>query len=222
MKQKLDVDVYFDFICPWCLIGKRQLERALQEVIADYPSVEVRAQWHGVQLLKDLPEGGVDFSAFYENRLGSKLAVRARQRQVESAAAASGVKVDLGRLKVMPNTAAAHWLYLRSKNLGTPAQHNSLLEMLFSAHFDQAKSLGDLNVLREIAETSGYLSSDIKRLLKSAPPYFPDSQIGVSSGGVPLFIFNGGVRKYGAASVESLRDSIDRALALPDLDVCHE
>ena len=47
----LSIEVYFDFICPWCLIGKRQLDQALAQLRVAQPEVQVAVSWRGVQLL---------------------------------------------------------------------------------------------------------------------------------------------------------------------------
>ena len=50
----LSIEVYFDFICPWCLIGKRQLDQALAQLRVAQPEVQVAVSWRGVQLLPAL------------------------------------------------------------------------------------------------------------------------------------------------------------------------
>lgn len=51
MSGRLRIDVFFDFICPWCLIGKRQLEHAQDLLRIQQAGVEITTVWHGVQLL---------------------------------------------------------------------------------------------------------------------------------------------------------------------------
>ena len=76
MSRTLHVEVYFDLICPWCLIGKRQLDDALARWHTEHPQHPVQLNWHGVQLVQGLPPGGLDFVAFYERRLGGPEAAR--------------------------------------------------------------------------------------------------------------------------------------------------
>src|SRR5215471_1159588 len=98
MTNNLDIDVFFDLICPWCLIGKHQLRRALAQLAETDPDVRVRVQWHSVQLISDVPEHGLPFAEFYEHRLGNKEAVHARQMQVNVAAAQAGAAIDFSRI----------------------------------------------------------------------------------------------------------------------------
>lgn len=44
-RRSIQVDVYFDLICPWCLIGKRQLERAIDLIALGYPDIDVSVAW---------------------------------------------------------------------------------------------------------------------------------------------------------------------------------
>ena len=118
MSGRLRIDVFFDFICPWCLIGKRQLERALELLHSQQPEVLVTTVWHGVQLLPHLPVQGEPFAEFYLNRLGSAEAVAMRQAQVRQAAQAVGVAIDLSRIATMPNTADAHRLLAHANTSG--------------------------------------------------------------------------------------------------------
>ncbi|SAL86649.1 DSBA oxidoreductase [Caballeronia arvi] len=77
----LTVDVHFDFVCPWCLIGKRNLDAAIRRLGSLRPDVSVEVRCHPHQLLPDIPAGGVPYQAFYVNRLGSAKAVDARRAQ---------------------------------------------------------------------------------------------------------------------------------------------
>ena len=87
MTHKLDIDFHLDLVCPWCLIGKRQLERALAVFTSVPGNPPVQVHWRSVQLFPDLPVEGVDFEAFYRQRLGS----------VEANQASPVCGVDAGR-----------------------------------------------------------------------------------------------------------------------------
>ena len=106
----VQVDVYFDLICPWCLIGKRQLDAALARWRAEHAGADVHVRWHSVRLIDGVPPEGWDFAAFYERRLGSPEAVQARQAQVRAAARQAGAEIDFSRIRVFPDTGPAHQL----------------------------------------------------------------------------------------------------------------
>ena len=155
MSGRLRIDVFFDFICPWCLIGKRQLEHAQVQFRSRHPGVQITTEWHGVQLLPQLPAQGEPFADFYRKRLGNAEAVAMRQAQVQQAAAAVGLAIDLSRIATMPNTADAHRLFERASELGNVAQREILLERLFAAYFRKGEDLGCRETLLAIARSCG-------------------------------------------------------------------
>ncbi|MCY1335287.1 DSBA-like thioredoxin domain protein [compost metagenome] len=213
MNRTLRIEVYFDFICPWCLIGKRQLERALARLHASQPEAAVELDWGGVQLLPDVPAVGLPFAEFYRQRLGSAEAVRLRQAQVQQAAAAAGEALDLAGIRTMPNTADAHRLFERAAALGRPAQRDALLERLFAAYFHHGEDLGDCDTLLAIAEASGFARSTVESCLLGDSSPYQGRYSGAGGLGVPYFVFDGCFALAGAQSDDVLLGAMRRALA---------
>jgi len=212
VSRTLHIDVFFDFICPWCLIGKRQLERALAQLHASQPDVEVELAWHGVQLLPHIPEQGEPFAEFYLNRLGSAEAVRLRQAQVEQAAAAAGLEIALAGIATMPNTADAHRLLQRASAVAEPARQDALLERMFAAYFQNGEDLGDRATLLAIAESCGVESSAVADCLRGDGSPFV-SLVNAAAGGVPHFILDRRKAVSGAQPAEVLLAAMHEALA---------
>ncbi len=210
MSRILSIDVFFDFICPWCLIGKRQLQVALLKLQESHPDVEVVLTWRGVQLLPHIPVEGVPFDAFYQQRLGSPDAVRMRQAQVRQAAHAVGVDIDFSKIKLMPNTAKAHQLLAMAVQVGTAAQIDQLLERLFSAYFHLSADLGDSENLLKIAQSCGFAADDINNASGQLDQPFDSANTG--SNGVPYFIFNQRLAVAGAHPAETLYTAMLEAL----------
>jgi len=213
MSQCLRIDAFFDFICPWCLIGKRQLDNALAQLQLARPELAVQLHWHGVQLLPQLPVAGVPFAEFYLDRLGSESAVRQRQAQVQQAAAAAGVRIDLSDILRMPNTADAHRLLERASQLGSATQRDALLERLFSAYFQHGGDLGDRATLLSIAADCGFVPGEVQDSLRGDGRAFVGAAASLGTSGVPYFVFNQRVAVSGAQSVEVLLNSMLKALA---------
>ena len=211
MSRTLNMDVFFDFICPWCLIGKRQLQVALHKLQESHPDVEVVLTWRGVQLLPHIPAEGVPFDAFYQQRLGSPEAVRMRQAQVRQAAQAVGVDIDFSQIKLMPNTAKAHQLLAMAIQFGTVAQIDQLLERLFSAYFHLSEDLGNSENLLKIAQSCGFSPDDINNTSGQLDQAFDSADTG--SNGVPYFIFNQRLTVAGAHPAETLYTAMLEALA---------
>lgn len=211
MSARLQIDVFFDFICPWCLIGKRQLERARALLLSQQPEVQVIVQWHGVQLLPHMPVGGQPFAEFYSHRLGSAEAVSQRQAQVKQAAEAVGVDIDFSRIATMPNTADAHRLLERASQLGSPAQRDALLERLYGAYFQQADDLGCRQTLLAIAQDCGFEAAAVEDCLRGDGQAFVGNGAGAASG-VPCFQFDGRLTVVGAQPAEALLGAMHEAL----------
>jgi len=207
----LRISVYFDFICPWCLIGKRNLGQALHLFARQQPQTAVELDWIGVQLLPDLPAAGVPFAAFYLNRLGSPEAVHQRQAQVNSAAAAARLDIDLQRIARMPNTADAHRLLAHAASLGNAAQLDQLLERLFAAYFMLGEDIGDRSLLLRIAEDCGYPGTSLANSLRGDGSRFPGTHTPNHSG-VPTFVFNQRLALSGAQPPEVLLGGMLRAV----------
>lgn len=212
MKRQLPIDIFFEFICPWCLIGKRQLHNAIQKLQHSHPDIEVLLRWHGVQLLPNIPLEGVPFEAFYLKRLGSNTAVQMRQAQVCQAAKAVSLDIDFERIYRMPNTAQAHSLFINAVKISSPEQSERLLEGLFSAYFHHSENIGESGVLRKIAMYCGYAEETVERILTE--PSIPFVSRDTGGKGVPYFVFDGSFAIAGAHSADALYKAMLDALAV--------
>ncbi|WP_423770672.1 DsbA family protein [Pseudomonas sp. NLJ1] len=211
MKQLLSVEVFFDFVCPWCLIGQRHLQAALLLLQREQPQVQVQLQWRGVQLLPGLPASGVPFHAFYLQRLGSEEAVRERQAQVRAAARVVGEDIDFSRIRRMPNTASAHRLLQRATRLLDAAQLEAMLAQLFIAYFHQGRDLGDSLTLLDIAQRCGLEAAQVVDCLRDDGSPFLDGA-GRAGSAVPRFRFNQGPLIAGAQPAGVLFAAMTEAL----------
>ncbi|MDM3888821.1 DsbA family protein [Pseudomonas sp. BCRC 81390] len=211
MNQLLSVEVFFDFVCPWCLIGQRHLQAALLLLRRERPQVQVHLQWRGVQLLPGLPASGLPFHSFYLQRLGSEEAVRERQAQVRAAACVVGEDIDFSRIRRMPNTGNAHRLLQRATGLLEAAQLEALLAQLFIAYFHQGRDLGDSRVLLGIAQRCGLDAVQVADCLRDDGSPFLDGA-GRAGSAVPRYRFNQGPLIAGAQPAEVLFAAMREAL----------
>lgn len=172
----LSVEVWFDLICPWCLIGKRQLEQALAEFARLRPERPVAMTWRSQPLLQDIPPQGLPFREFYLRRLGSAEVVAARQAQVRAAASRVGLALDFSTIQVMPDTRAAHGLIADAQAQCDAGTVDALIEDLFAMHFARGMNLGNGELLDALAADHGVTRSH------AAPA------ISTRVCGVPLFV----------------------------------
>ena len=154
------LDILSDPICPWCYIGKTNLDRALEQ-IGDHP---FQIEWHPFQLNPDMPEGGMDRRAYLEGKFGGKEgAVRAYAPVVEMAESV-GLSIDFEGMKRTPNTLDAHRLIHWA---GIEGRQSFVVQRLFEAYFRDARDIGDHEVLLDIADGCEMDAAVIGKLLKS-------------------------------------------------------
>ncbi len=152
------LDIISDPICPWCYIGWTNLARAM-EARPDHPFV---LEWHPFQLNPDMPRGGMDRRDYLELKFGGREgAVHAYQPVVDHAAAA-GLDLRLDRIARTPSTLDAHRLIHWA---GIEGRQTPVAVALFRAYFDEGRDIGDPEVLRQIAETTGLDGAMIAKLL---------------------------------------------------------
>ena len=101
------IDVVSDVVCPWCYIGKRKLEAALEQArAAGLPEPEVR--WHPFQLNPDLPAEGVSRKSYLEEKFGGAERAAEIYARVKAAGKAVGLDLHIDGITRQPNTLAAH------------------------------------------------------------------------------------------------------------------
>jgi len=159
-ERTVKLDILSDPICPWCYIGKAQLDRAL----ADAPDHPFVIEWHPFQLNPDMPQGGMDRRAYLEAKFGSQDgAVRAYAPVVEHAERA-GLRIVLEAMERTPNTLDAHRLIHWA---GIEGKQNAAVDALFDAYFVQGRDIGERDVLADIADAIGMDAAVVRRLLAS-------------------------------------------------------
>ncbi|GAB4548805.1 MAG: DsbA family oxidoreductase [Ruegeria sp.] len=160
MTQTVKLDILSDPICPWCYIGKTNLDKALASV-PEHPFV---IEWHPFQLNPDMPEGGMDRREYLERKFGGKEgAVKAYAPVVEHAEKA-GLNINFEAMKRTPNTLDAHRLIHWA---GIEGKQNDVVDALFDAYFVQGRDIGDHEVLADIADSVGMDAAVVLKLLKS-------------------------------------------------------
>ncbi len=92
----IKLDIMSDPICPWCYIGKTQLDRAL----AANPDHPFTIEWHPFQLNPSMPAEGMDRRAYLEGKFGSKAAAVEVYGNIERQAQALGLPINFGQRTV--------------------------------------------------------------------------------------------------------------------------
>ena len=152
------LDIFSDPVCPWCFIGKANLDRALQ-ANPDHP---FQIQWHPFQLNPDLPPEGVDKRSYLEAKFGGKAPVDAMTDRLREVARAAGVDMDPDKPARMPNTLDAHRLIHWAGIEGLQAK---VVQGLMQGYWTEGRDIGDHATLAAIAGEAGMDSAATLRLL---------------------------------------------------------
>ena len=212
------IDVVSDVVCPWCYIGKRKLEMALEELAVREPRLAVAQRWHPFQLNPDLPRDGIPREAYLEAKFGGRARAAEIYARVKQVGAEVGIAFDFDRISRQPNTLDAHRLMAWAQQRGDAKAADLLLEGLFRAYFVEGRLLTDRNELARIASDAGFPEEEARSLLAStaglAEVEAEDREArAVGIGGVPFFIFNGKTAVSGAHDPETLLEAIAAARA---------
>lgn len=200
------IDFVSDMVCPWCFIGLRRLEAAIEG--AEKPAL----RFHPFQLDPTTPAEGRDLREHLAAKFGDPGPMFAR---VEEVALEAGIPLDFAKVKRQPNTLKAHVLAARAAEKGT--QH-AFVTAVFAAHFLEEQDIGDEGTLVRIATQHGFTESEAKAAvgnLKDRAAIEAETQSLSQQGirGVPFVIFDEKVAVSGAQPVETFREAFEKASA---------
>lgn len=156
----IKLDVISDPICPWCLIGKTRLEKAL----AQEPEHPFVIEWHPFQLNPDMPAEGMDRRTYLETKFGGKENAVRVYGQIEQHALDEGLEINFSAIQRTPNTIDAHRLIHWA---GIEQKQNEVVDALFAAYFMEGRDIGDSDVLADLADSAGMDAAVVRKLLAS-------------------------------------------------------
>lgn len=154
------LDIISDPICPWCYIGKTMLDRA----IAERPRHPFTIRWFPYQLNPEMPPEGMDRHTYLETKFGGKEAAARAYAPVLERAEEAGLNIDFAAIERTPNTLDAHRLIHWA---GIEGRQMPVAMALFRAYFQEARDIGDKEVLADIADSVGMDAAVVRKLLES-------------------------------------------------------
>jgi predicted DsbA family dithiol-disulfide isomerase len=209
------IDVISDAICPWCYIGKRHLERAL-EILEARHKLRFDVAWHPFQLNPDMAVEGVDRAKYRAAKFGSAERSRQMDERITETAATVGIEFHLDKLTRTPNTVKAHRLI---RFAGEKGVQDAVVEALFDSYFCNGADIGDDKVLADVGHRGGLDYESVLAMLASDEglrEVLAGDQMARNCGiqGVPSFALQGHVLFSGAVPAEEMADSFRRAWEL--------
>jgi predicted DsbA family dithiol-disulfide isomerase len=204
MSKPLLIEIASDVVCPWCYIGKRRLEKALDLLKGE---VEARIEWLPFQLNPGMPSDGMARADYRRQKFGSVEKGKILDARVAQEGAGEGIAFAFDRMQRTPNTIAAHRLIDLAQKQG---KGDAVVDALFRAYFEEAKDIGDPAVLSEIAGAAGVTGwPEEKNTDEVTEKEERVRDLGIS--GVPTFIFNKESGLSGAYPPEQLAQAIREA-----------
>jgi predicted DsbA family dithiol-disulfide isomerase len=213
----LRIEVVSDIVCPWCYVGKRRLDAALNQ----RPQFAAKVVWLPFELNPEMPDAGMPRDAYLLARFGDTQRFAAAQQQLIELGATLDIDFRFDGDRHMPNTRACH-LLLRyaawyDERHETCLQH-ALKERLLAAYFTQGRNLSERETLVEIACDAGFERSSAEQALDDVTLRAEVIEVerelqslGVS--GVPTYIFERKFAFSGAQPVDVFLAALDRAAA---------
>ena len=157
MAQTIRVDIISDVVCPWCFIGYRQLEKALE-----LAGLEGDIRWRPFELNPQMPPEGEDTAEHIARKYGATPEQSAATRHhMKSIAEPLGIDFS-SRSKRIWNTFAAHQLLHWAQESG---RQTALKLKLFEAYFTQGENVSDEAVLLDAVEAVGLSRAEAAEVL---------------------------------------------------------
>ncbi|MEV8025555.1 DsbA family oxidoreductase [Microbacterium sp. NPDC080220] len=202
MTDAIKIDVWSDIACPWCYIGKRNLETGLAATADDADAPRVEVTFHSYELSPDTPidfDGNeVDFLSQHKGMTPEQ--VKPMLDRVTGVAAEAGLEYRFDLLK-HTNTVKAHELLHFAKEQGLQKE---MTERLMSAYFTEGRHVGRIDDLVDLAAEAGLDREAARDALESGrylEAVRADQAQAQAYGiqGVPFFVIDG---KYGVSGAQ--------------------
>lgn len=211
----MQIEIWSDVVCPWCLIGKHRFETALAQFRAAHPGgPDVTVVYRAYQLDPRAPAGATTSAMEgYARKFGG---VEAAQRIVDhltSVAEADGLTLRLDRAQ-RANTLLAHRALWMAEQHPT-ADQATLKQLLLDAYFVDGENVGDPEVVARLAGEAGMDATEVRHALDGdhgraevAAQLEQATDMGIT--GVPTYVFNGQWSVPGAQDVETFLRVLER------------
>jgi predicted DsbA family dithiol-disulfide isomerase len=207
----MKIEIWSDFVCPYCYLGEKKLEKALDE-FQDKDNVEITFRSFQLDPNEVKHERG-DYYEFISKKYGVPYeSAKSRMDATKSEAAKFGLNYRYD-IMIRNNTSLAHQAVKFAKDEG---KEKLLVDSFFKAYFEEGGDLGNLDTLLSLAGKVGLNTGKLEKILKEnshlskvTDDQKEASRIGIT--GVPFFVINGKVAVSGAQSIEHFKEALNKA-----------
>jgi len=158
MTAQVRLDIFADPVCPWCLIGKAELDHALES----RPEHPFAITWQPFRLDPQMPAAGMDYVAYMKMKFGDEKGIIQAMKPVMEASERLGLWINPSLIERVPNTLNAHRLLYWA---GLEGVQTPVMSDLMRAHWREGKNISNPDVLVAIGESAGMNGEVVRRLL---------------------------------------------------------
>ena len=197
----IELDIFSDTVCPWCYIGKKRLEKAIN----NHKDIKFKQTWRPFQLNPRMPPDGMDRQEYLISKFGSADAAKTIYDNIYDEGLVEGINFNFDSIMTTPNSFNSHRLLALAYKQGV---QENVLDSLFESYFLNGEDIGDPNVLLDIAIKHKIGAEDFKSYLSDQDNIEPLAneeiqarKMGINS--VPTFIINKQIVINGAQTSEN-------------------
>ena len=207
------IEIFSDVVCPWCYIGKRNLENALQTLNEKDEQFESTLNWRSFQLNPQLKEEGILRKDYITNKFGEGANSEVIYERVRLAGETVGLTMNFDKIIMQPNSSKMHSLIYAAKETNKDIE---LIENFFKAFFIDGMNLTDFEIVSKIASDSGLDSETINGVFHdNLFEKFVQEDIIMSKKynitGVPFYVIDDSIGISGAQPPEVIVDAINQS-----------
>jgi len=211
----LRIDIVSDIVCPWCIIGYKQIEKALTMLVQP---VDAAIWWHPFELNPNMPPEGQDVAEHLAQKYGATPdQSKANRDRIGELGASLGFEFGRHDNRRIYNTFKAHKLLRRVADEKGWREQTALKLALFAAYFQDNRDVSNDEVLIDVAVSTGCNRQAVAEWL--ADEALSD-EVRVELGhwrdnnitGVPAIIIDQRFMIPGAQDAQTLADWIDKIL----------
>jgi predicted DsbA family dithiol-disulfide isomerase len=208
----MQIEIYHDTVCPWCRIGKRNLQLALEKFTDEPTTITYRTFF----LNDAIPPQGADFDQVMRAKLGGQadISLEPMFDGPRRMGARVGLTFNFEKIRVAPNTTLSHRLIA----LTPDAQKPAVVDAIYKAYFEDGADIGQLETLLAIAEAVGLSRTETAQALRSDAMEAVvlaevDQAHAMGITGVPFFVFNGRYAASGAQPPDAMLNILRQVAA---------
>lgn len=204
------VEIFADFVCPWCWIGRHRFLHALER----RPGMAIEIAWRPYRLNPSLPPEGMDRKLYIASKFGDGPRIDAMYAMMTRVGRELGLDFAWDRIERTPNTLLAHRLVRFAERSG---RADALVEGLFGAYFRDGVDIGDEAALRDLAQQVGLDAREAATFLagddEQAAVVAADGAARRHVDGVPYYVFDRRFALAGAQDSEAFLPVFDAVRA---------